>query len=271
MPRNGKARILSREQKNHVLSKIKVHRHAEKNIAIMQVSFNLGLRVQEIAFLEVKDVADMNATCTDFKLFDEISLSRGYRNPPPAPRKYYNMKRPVRRSVTFELKEFEAMLTDVWNAGQRGEAIDTRSFYPDIRVLRRSARVIPMVEGCLREALENYLRLRIESEGKIMPSARLFITQKGGAYSPDTLQRHMATILRDWSGIEDATSHSGRRTLISDIVRKHNGSIKAAQYIAGHVIGSTTLNYDETPEFETTDVISRDVTNSEKVETTEVE
>tara|TARA_B100000959_G_C14422569_1_gene395088 strand:- start:131 stop:478 length:348 start_codon:yes stop_codon:yes gene_type:complete len=105
-----------------------------------------------------------------------------------------------------------------------------------------------MVDAGLRGALAEYLRLRIDKSGTLMPSSPLFITQKGGAYSPNTLQEHMAVILRHWAGVEKASSHSGRRSLITNVIHKQKKSVKVAQKIAGHVNPSTTLIYEEPPE-----------------------
>ncbi len=38
-----------------------MHRHPEKNALIMQLSFKLGLRVQEIALLRIREVAQLGS------------------------------------------------------------------------------------------------------------------------------------------------------------------------------------------------------------------
>ena len=58
----------------------------------------------------------------------------------------------------------------------------------------------------------------------------------------------MALMLRSWTGIEKASSHSGRRALITNIIHKQKKSVKIAQKIAGHVNPSTTIIYEEPPE-----------------------
>lgn len=58
----------------------------------------------------------------------------------------------------------------------------------------------------------------------------------------------MALMLRDWTGIEKASSHSGRKVLITDIIHDQGKSVKIAQKIAGHVNPATTLIYEEPPE-----------------------
>lgn len=105
-----------------------------------------------------------------------------------------------------------------------------------------------MIDRDLRETLIEYIQMRIGKGEKLRPSSPLFITQKGGPYSPNTLQEHMALMMRDWAGIEKASSHSGRRSLITNVIHKQKKSVKVAQKIAGHVNPSTTLIYEEPPE-----------------------
>lgn len=57
----------------------------------------------------------------------------------------------------------------------------------------------------------------------------------------------MALMLRGWAGIEGKL-HSGRRSLITNVIHKQKKSVKVAQKIAGHVNPSTTLIYEEPPE-----------------------
>tara|TARA_R110002050_G_scaffold17413_9_gene51779 strand:- start:3957 stop:4121 length:165 start_codon:yes stop_codon:yes gene_type:complete len=54
MPKTGQARALTTEQQDHIFDMIQHHRYPEKNTAIMQISFKLGLRAQEIALLQIK-------------------------------------------------------------------------------------------------------------------------------------------------------------------------------------------------------------------------
>ena len=112
-----------------------------------------------------------------------------------------------------------------------------------------------MIDQALRHALTEHLDILISKQGSLQPSSPVFITQKGGAYSPNTLQEHMALMLTRWAGIEKGSSHSGRRALITDVIHKQNKSVKIAQKIAGHVNASTTLIYDEPPEEAISDVL----------------
>lgn len=44
----------------------------------MQISFKLGLRAQEIALLQIKEVAQFNKAGTGFKLLEVMSLPAAY-------------------------------------------------------------------------------------------------------------------------------------------------------------------------------------------------
>jgi len=140
------------------------------------------------------------------------------------------------------------LVRQIESLAKSGAEIDPENFYPPVKKHRGKSRDLPMVDADLREALLEYLHLRLTKEKQLKPSSPLFITQKGGAYSPNTLQEHMALMLRDWAGIEKASSHSGRRSLITNIIHKQKKSVKIAQKIAGHVNPSTTLIYEEPPE-----------------------
>lgn len=58
----------------------------------------------------------------------------------------------------------------------------------------------------------------------------------------------MALMLRKLAGIEKGSSHSGRRTVLNDIIHRQEKPLTLAQQIAGHVNGSTTLIYTEATE-----------------------
>jgi integrase len=140
------------------------------------------------------------------------------------------------------------MVRHIEAMAKAGAEVNPEDFYPPARRHKGKSRDLPMVDMQLRDALIQYLSLRIEKAGKLKPSSPLFISQKGVPYSPNTLQEHMALMLRDWAGVEKASSHSGRRSLITNVIHKQKKSVKVAQKIAGHVNPSTTLTYEEPPE-----------------------
>lgn len=246
MPKSGQARVLNAEQQDHVFDVIQHHRHPEKNTAIMQISFKLGLRAQEIALLQVKEIAKLNPYGTDFKLLEVMSLPAAYTKGADAMGRSQSQYH--RRTVSFDVESFDHVVRQVEALAKAGAEVNPEDFYPPVRKHRGKSRDLPMVDAALRASLTGHLRLRLEKAGTLKPSSPLFITQKGGAYSPNTLQEHMAVILRAWASVEKASSHSGRRSLITNVIHKQKKSVKVAQKIAGHVNPSTTLIYEEPPE-----------------------
>lgn len=246
MPKSGQARVPTADQQRHLFEVIRQHRHPAKNTAIMQISFKLGLRAQEIALLQVKEVAKLTAGGTAFKLLEVMSLPAAYTKGADAMGR--SRSRYERRSVTFEVSAFHRIVRQIETLAKAGADIDPEAFYPSVRAHKGRSRDLPMVDKALREALADYLTLRLEKAQRLKPSDPLFITQKSGPYSPNTLQEHMALMLREWAGVEKASSHSGRRALITNVIHKQKKSVKVAQKIAGHVNPSTTLIYEEPPE-----------------------
>lgn len=246
MPKSGQARVPTQAQQDRLFDAIAQHRHPEKNTAIMQISFKLGLRAQEIALLQIKEVARLNSTGTDFTLLEVMSLPAAYTKGADAMKRSRSSYK--RRSLSFDVDSFDQMIRTVEKLAKAGGKIDPKDFYPPVKQHKGKSRDLPMVAPSLRAALTEYLSLRISKVGTLKPSDPLFITQKGVPYSPNTLQEHMALMLRGWSGIEKASSHSGRRSLITNVIHKQKKSVKVAQKIAGHVNPSTTLIYEEPPE-----------------------
>ncbi len=78
MAKSGQARVPTPAQQRHLFVVIQHHRHPEKNTAIMQISFKLGLRAQEIALLQVKEVARLNPAGDGFQLLEVMSLPAAY-------------------------------------------------------------------------------------------------------------------------------------------------------------------------------------------------
>lgn len=246
MTKSGQARVPTLEQQRHLFQVIQEHRHPEKNTAIMQISFKLGLRAQEISLLQIKEVAKLNPSGTDLKLLEVMSLPAAYTKGADAMKR--SKSRYHRKSISFDIESFNKVVRQIEALAKSGAEVNPENFYPSVKKHKGKSRDLPMVDRDLRDALLQYLQLRLDKGGALKPSSPLFITQKGGPYSPNTLQEHMALMLRDWAGIEKASSHSGRRSLITNVIHKQKKSVKIAQKIAGHVNPSTTLIYEEPPE-----------------------
>jgi integrase len=253
MPKNGQARVPSPEQQKQLFEAIQKNRHPEKNTAIMQISFKLGLRAQEIALLQIKEIAQFNSR-HQFTLLEIMGLPASYTKGADALKR--SKSKYDRKTISFTKEAFGQVLKQVESLAKAGATIEPENFYPTIKTHKGKSRDLPMVDPELRSALEDYLLYRFSIDPNIKPSDPLFITQKGGPYSPNTLQEHMALMLRSWAGIEKASSHSGRRSLITDIIHKQKKSVKIAQKIAGHASPSTTIIYEEPPEEEISNALN---------------
>ena len=246
MPKSGQARVPTATQQQHLFDVIQQHRHPEKNTAIMQVSFKLGLRAQEIALLQIKEVARLNAAGTSFELLEVMALPAAYTKGADALGRSKSQYQ--RKTISFDVERFNQVVHQIETLAKAGATVKPEDFYPPVKQHKGKSRDLPMVDEALRAALTEYICLRIDKHGAIKPTDPLFVTQKQGPYSPNTLQEHMALMLRGWAAIEKASSHSGRRSVITNVIHKQKKSVKVAQKIAGHVNPSTTLIYEDPPE-----------------------
>ena len=73
--------------------------------------------------------------------------------------------------------------------------------------------------------------------------AALFLSQKGGRFTPNTMQMLFRRMYRD-AGIEGASSHSGRRTFATRLI-ENGADIKAVSKLMGHSSISMTAQYVE--------------------------
>jgi integrase/recombinase XerD len=94
----------------------------------------------------------------------------------------------------------------------------------------------------LRRALAKYREGRLSLSLKAS-HAPLFPSQKGGAMTPASMARFLKALYRD-AGISGASSHSGRRTLITRLAER-GIDLKAIAEIAGHSSIRTTAVYVE--------------------------
>jgi integrase len=249
MAKSGQARVLTPAQFSHLLDVIQQHRHAEKNTALIQISYKLGLRVQEIALLQLKEVCRLgpvSGTTRDFTLHEILALPAAYTKGADALCRSKSTYE--RRTVSFKKYDFDQLVRQIEKMAKAGADINPEDFYPEVKKHRGKSRDLPMEDPALREALSSYLEVRLSLDPKAKKTEPLFLSQKGGPYSPNTLQEHMALMQREWAGVERASSHSGRRTLLTDIIHGQRKSVKIAQKVAGHVSPSTTLIYEEPPE-----------------------
>jgi integrase/recombinase XerD len=92
----------------------------------------------------------------------------------------------------------------------------------------------------LRRVLEDYF----EASWPLPLDWPLFKSQKGGSLTPSSMARFLTGLYRE-ANIPKASSHSGRRTLITQLAEK-GIDLKAISIIAGHANVRTTAIYVET-------------------------
>ena len=97
------------------------------------------------------------------------------------------------------------------------------------------------------KALQEYITTRRNQDGLTFNGeAPLFRSQKGTAFSPNAMTRVLGDIYKT-AGFNDASSHSGRRSLITKLA--YSGiDLNSIRQIAGHSSISTTQRYiDDNP------------------------
>lgn len=94
----------------------------------------------------------------------------------------------------------------------------------------------------LRDALKAYLKRR-EKMGRFAPDQALFLSQKGGHFSANSMQKLFAKLYLH--GGFKASSHSGRRSFATRLNEK-GVDLRSIQVLMGHAYVSTTQAYIET-------------------------
>jgi len=255
--KNGQARVLNEEQFATLLEVIQENRHPEKNTLIMQISFKLGLREQEIALLRIKEVAEIgNQYSNGFKVKDLLVLPKSFTKGARATRQSKNTQS-IRRSVRFSLEEFDQIIKQVVKLAKSGASVDPEEFYPVVQKKSGKTRELPMNDIELSNAISDYLKIRITLNPKLKMNDPLILNQKNRAYSPNSLQDHMALMLKQWANIERASSHSGRRTLATKLIHDQGEHLKTVQQVLGHKDAATTIIYHDVPEEELKQVMKK--------------
>jgi integrase/recombinase XerD len=109
-------------------------------------------------------------------------------------------------------------------------------------------RDISLEHKMVTTAISIYVKERSKQDGITFNlDAPLFRSQKGTAFSPNAMVRVLCDIYKA-SGIKDASSHTGRRTLITKLA--YAGiDLNSIRQIAGHSSVATTQRYiDDNPQ-----------------------
>lgn len=97
------------------------------------------------------------------------------------------------------------------------------------------SREVYLQDKTLVKNLKNYLEVRGTQRGP------LFLSRKGGSFSPNTMQMAFKRLFTA-AGIEGASSHSGRRTFATTLIEKGYNLVMVAE-LMGHSSIEMTRNY----------------------------
>jgi integrase/recombinase XerD len=108
-------------------------------------------------------------------------------------------------------------------------------------------RLVYLTNDSVKKAIRAYTEERRRDEGVCFnQKSRLFKSQKGGGFSPNTMQMLLKRIFKE-AGFENASSHSGRRTFATSLIEQ-GVDIKAVSVLMGHSSVAMTARYvDENP------------------------
>jgi len=176
MNNEGQAQAISNQNHEIFMDYLAGTRHAARDTAIYLLTMRAGLRISEVAGLNLNHI--LNA---DDSLKEVVVL---------------------RRKITKGSK--------------------TRTAY--------------FSHAELRQSLENHLKQRPGSKKETV-----FVSQKGGSFSANSLAQLMLKHYNK-AGLEGCSSHSGRRTMLSALLKK-GVDIVAVSKVAGHASIATTQGY----------------------------
>ena len=136
-------------------------------------------------------------------------------------------------------KELAALkIKDVYEAGNLKPVLKLLAAYTK----GAKHRDVSLENKVVIKALHDYLDERRHQEGaSFHPEAPLFRSQKGGAFSANAMVRVLGTLYKT-AGFKEASSHTGRRSLITKLA--YSGiDINSIRQIAGHSSIATTQRY----------------------------
>lgn len=137
--------------------------------------------------------------------------------------------------------KWKNILTDEIEVG------DTIHLTNDISKGKNGGRVIPIhksLQPLLNELLEIHIK-RIRGKKTALYETNLIQTERSKSTTPQVIVNFFHTLYKDLDLI-GYSSHSGRRTFITNTARKVSvagGSLRDIQYLAGHSTLQTTQRY----------------------------
>jgi integrase/recombinase XerD len=129
-----------------------------------------------------------------------------------------------------------------------GDVVDSQGGLRDEVVLGREQtkggkqRVVYLTNKDVRKSITDYLSARKAKHAiTVRAEAPLFLSAKGGAFTPNTMQMLFKHMYRE-AGFPDASSHSGRRTFATALIER-GVDIKAVSSLMGHSSVGMTARY----------------------------
>jgi len=167
------------------------YRYPAKNALIIQISFKLGLRAQEMSLLRIREIAALSDEFScGYKIKDVLVLPKSFTKGARAMAAIGN-KTNERTSVRFTVAEFDRLVKQIAKDARRKKKLDATDYHPAIKKSGGHTRELPLADSALLEAISRYLDERMALKKTLKPNDPLFLSQKGGPYSPNTLQDHM--------------------------------------------------------------------------------
>ena len=136
------------------------------------------------------------------------------------------------------------------------DVLNSNGSFKDVITLKKEntkgnkTRQIPFVHKKVIQVLDEYLTYRKEITNEPLESdSPLFLSQREGRFSRQTMCVLFKTIFRKVGFSEDCSSHSGRRTWITDLIQD-GFDMKSVSILAGHSSIRTTVDVycDTNPE-----------------------
>jgi integrase/recombinase XerD len=162
-----------------------------------------------------------------------------------------NSRHSTRNICLINLSAFTGMRVGEVSKLKLNDVVDENWNIKDQVVLKKEYtktkknRVVYLVHKEVRKSLENYLTDRRKTEtikeNRNWIKKPLFVSQKSGAFSPRTLQRLYKNMIRAVGLDEMKSSHSFRRTFITNLISS-GIDMKTVSTLAGHSSIQTTVD-----------------------------
>lgn len=110
-------------------------------------------------------------------------------------------------------------------------------------------RQLPLNNEFMQHHVMNYINERREEKNQFKPDRPLFLSQRGGAFSANSLGNLANEILEKRAGISRASTYSGRRFFATTLVGK-NVDVRKIQILMGHSSLATTQIYIESDTYQ---------------------